>query len=330
MTGAGGDAVSGSVGDAGRPYLVTLGEALAVLAAPDPGPLAVGTGLRLGMAGAESNVAIGVSRLGGAATWIGRVGEDGLGELVLRELRAEGVTALAVRDPAPTSLLLRERRTSTHTRTRYYRAGMAGSRLCPEDVPEDVVAGAAVLHITGITPALGDGPARAVRRAVDIAVGAGVPVSLDVNHRSLLWGEPDARAALLPLLRRSDLVFAGTHEAAMMLGGGRAPEELAERLCGLGPTGAVIKLGPDGAHALLDGTSYRQPAVPIRAHDSVGAGDAFAAGYLAELLAGEPPEHRLRTAALLGAFSVATAGDWEGLPRRAELDLFAHADGDIR
>ncbi len=296
----------------------------------------MGAGLRLGLAGAESNVAIGVSRLGGAATWIGRVGADEFGDLVLRELRAEGVTALAVRDPAPTALLVRERRTATHSRTRYYRAGMAGSRLGPQDVPEDVVAGAAALHVTGVTAALGDGPARAVRRAVDIAAGAGVPVSLDVNHRSLLWSEQEARSALLPLLRRSDLVFAGTHEAVMVLGGAPAgpaaklAEVLAEELCVLGPAGAVVKLGADGAYALLDGTAYRQPAAPVRVHDSVGAGDAFVAGYLAELLAGEPPERRLRTAALLGAFAVGTTGDWEGLPCRAELDLFAHADGDVR
>jgi 2-dehydro-3-deoxygluconokinase len=87
--------------------LVTVGEVLAVLAASDTGPLAVGSDLRLGLAGAESNVAVGVSRLGGSATWIGRVSDDALGDLILRELRAEGVTTVAARDRAPTSLWLR-------------------------------------------------------------------------------------------------------------------------------------------------------------------------------------------------------------------------------
>lgn len=313
-----------------EPYLVTVGEVLAVLAAPEPGPLALGATLRLGLAGAESNVAVGVSRLGGSATWIGRVSDDELGELILRELRAEGVTTLAARDPAPTSLLLKERRTSTHSRMRYYRTNTAGARLSPHDIPEHIVAGAAVLHITGITPALGDGPARAVRRAVDIAVGAGVPVSLDINFRSLLWDEAEARRTLLPLVGLSDLVFAGTHEARLAVPGADDPEELARGICDLGPSGTVIKLGVEGAFALLDGKPYRQPAVPVRVHDSVGAGDAFAAGYLAELLAGEPPEQRLRTAAVLGAFAVSTTGDWEGLPRRAELALLNHHDDVIR
>ncbi|MDX2822014.1 sugar kinase [Streptomyces ipomoeae] len=311
-------------------YLVTVGEALAVLAAPDTGPLTVGSGLRLGLAGAESNVAVGVSRLGGSATWIGRVSDDALGDLILRELRAEGVTTVAVRDPAPTSLLLRERRTATHSRTRYYRTHTAGSRLSTDDIPEELVAGAAVLHITGITPALGEGPSRAVTRAVDIAVDAGVPVSLDINFRSLLWNEADAGRTLLPLLRRSDVVFAGPHEGRLMVPDADGPEELAKGICDLGPAGAVIKLGAEGAYALLDGREYRQPAVPVTVQDSVGAGDAFAAGYLAELLAGEPPERRLRTAALLGAFAVSTTGDWEGLPRRSELGLLDHHDDIVR
>ncbi|MDX2936082.1 sugar kinase [Streptomyces ipomoeae] len=311
-------------------YLVTVGEALAVLAAPDTGPLTVGSGLRLGLAGAESNVAVGVSRLGGSATWIGRVSDDALGDLILRELRAEGVTTVAVRDPAPTSLLLRERRTATHSRTRYYRTHTAGSRLSTDDIPEELVAGAAVLHITGITPALGEGPSRAVTRAVDIAVDAGVPVSLDINFRSLLWNEADAGRTLLPLLRRSDVVFAGLHEGRLVVPDADGPEELAKGICDLGPAGAVIKLGAEGAYALLDGREYRQPAVPVTVQDSVGAGDAFAAGYLAELLAGEPPERRLRTAALLGAFAVSTTGDWEGLPRRSELGLLDHHDDIVR
>lgn len=312
------------------PYLVTVGDTLATLSASQPGPLSLGNELRLGIAGAESNVAVGVSRLGGSAVWISRVSEDALGDLVLRELRAEGVTTVAVRDRAPTSLLLKERRTTTHSRTRYHRTHTAGAGLSPQDIPEDIVAGAAVLHITGITPALGDGPARAVTRVVDIAADAGVTISLDVNHRSLLWSEAAARRALLPLIRRTDLVFAGAHEAGLVAPGSDGPEELAEAICSLGPGGAVIKLGAEGAYALLDGRSHRQPAVPVRVHDPVGAGDAFAAGYLAELLAGEPAERRLRTAALLGAFAVSTTGDWEGLPRRGELDLLDHHDDVIR
>jgi 2-dehydro-3-deoxygluconokinase len=165
---------------------------------------------------------------------------------------------------------------------------------------------------------------------VDIAVPAKVPVSVDINFRSLLWTEAEARHTLLPLLGMSDVVFAGTHEARLVAPHAQDPEELAKGICELGPGGAVLKLGAEGAFALVDGRPYRQPAVPVTVHDSTGAGDAFAAGYLAELLAGEPPERRLRTAAQLGAFAVSTTGDWEGLPRRSELALLDHHDDVVR
>lgn len=178
--------------------LVTVGEVLAVLAAPEPGPPAVGARLRLGLAGAESKVAVSVSRLGGSAVWIGRVSEDALGELTLREFRAEGVTALATRDSA-SHVAAAEGAAHGHAQPRALLPHhTVGSRLSVRDIPEDVVAGAAVLHITGITPALGTGPALAVRRAVDIAVAAKVPVSLDINFRSLLWTEAEARQTPCP------------------------------------------------------------------------------------------------------------------------------------
>lgn len=312
-----------------QPYLVTIGECLGVLASNVPGPLSVGSTLRLGFAGAESNVAIGISRLGGAAVWIGRVSEDELGEMILRELRAEGVGTVAVRDPAPTSMLFKERRTAAHTRVSYNRSIGAGTRLTPQDVPEETVAGAAILHVTGITPALGAGPAAAVLRALDIAEEAGVPVSLDINYRSQLWDQDEAARTLLPILGRADLVFASPNEAHLAVPG-TDPLLLAKGLCALGPSSAVIKLGGEGSVALIDGREYRQPAVAIEVVDTVGAGDAFVAGYLFELITGGTASQRLRTASALGAFAVSVASDWEGLPYPADLSLLDQTDDVIR
>lgn len=141
--------------------LVTLGETMAVLAADRPGPLACGTSLRLGFAGAEATVAIGVSRLGHQASWTGRVGADSAGTMILDGLRGESVDVSRARvdDTASTGLMLRERRTPDHTRVTYYRRGLAGSRLAPDDIDPELVTRARVLHVTGITPALGDAPA---------------------------------------------------------------------------------------------------------------------------------------------------------------------------
>ncbi|TDD69657.1 sugar kinase [Jiangella aurantiaca] len=302
-----------------RAGLVTIGEAMALVAAAETGGWAHHRAMQLSVAGAEFNVAVGVQRLGRRATWISRVGADGFGELMLRELRAEGITAIAaVDDTRPTGLMVKERPNSLHTRVRYYRAGSAASALTAFDLPLEPIQQAAVLHVTGITPALGPGPASAVQLAVDTARAAGVTVSLDVNYRSALWSRDDAAAALEPLARQADVLFAGPEEASLIVPAG-APEDMAYALAALGPAHVVIKLGADGAVSLIDGELWRTPAVPVRVVDTVGAGDAFVAGYLAELMEGAPVRRRLATAVAAGAFACTSLGDWEGLPTRADL-----------
>lgn len=312
----------------GAAQVVTLGETMAMMRSVQPGPLAHAGTLETGIGGAESNVAIGLRRLGIDVAWAGRVGSDSLGELVLRELRAEGLRVLARTDSgAPTGLMIKERRTSETVKVWYYRAGSAGSRLSWEDVPADAVAEARLLHITGITPALSATAAEAVRFAVDCAHDAGTLVSLDLNYRSALWSREDAAPVLRKLVADADVVFAGEDEAAIALGSSAPPLLLAARLADMGPEQVVIKLGADGCTALLDGGEYSQDAVPIHALDTVGAGDAFVAGYLAELLAGADPQARLATAVRTGAFACLTAGDWEGLPTRADLQALGAAEG---
>ncbi|HZA82825.1 MAG TPA: PfkB family carbohydrate kinase, partial [Actinomycetes bacterium] len=100
-------------------------------------------------------------------------------------------------------------------------------------------------------------------------------------------------------------------------------------LAALGPRHAVLKLGARGALAVADGRPHREPALPVRAVDPVGAGDAFVAGYLAGLLDGVAGPDCLRLGARCGAFAVTVPGDWEGMPTRAELDLLRHGDGTV-
>ncbi|WP_423919478.1 sugar kinase [Frigoribacterium sp. 2-23] len=346
----------------GTPYVVTIGETMGLLSTVTPGPLSHAATMTLGIGGSESNVAIGVSRLGVGSVWMGRVGDDAVGRLVEREIRAEGVEARVIVDPeAPTGLMLKERRTATSQSVNYYRAGSAGSRLSPDDLDEELLAGAAVVHVTGITAALSASADQAIRRAVQIARQNGALVSYDVNYRSKLWSTDRAAEFARSLLPSCDVVFAGEDEAAMVLGGepgatSPTPPEFAtdkaakadkaaeaaapttapalsllagrrlELACGLarlGPAQAVVKCGADGAVALIDGHEHVRPGVPIVPHDTVGAGDAFVAGYLAELALTRPAEARLLTAVTTAAFVCLSPGDWEGLPRRAELDLLS-------
>ncbi|MFJ8816288.1 sugar kinase [Amycolatopsis thermoflava] len=312
--------------------VVTLGETMGLLAATTVGHLPHVPTMALGIGGAESNVAIALTRLGVGVDWIGRLGVDSLGDKVVRELTAEGVGVRATRDPsAPTGLMLKERPPGGGTRVWYYRAHGAGARLCPADVDEDLVATAALLHVTGITPALGEGPAAAVRRAVAVARSCDVPVSVDVNYRSALWSAEDARPVLRALIADADIVFAGDDEARLVLGGDPGPpSEAARALTGLGPAEAVIKLGADGALGLVDGELHEQPAFPVTVVDPVGAGDAFVGAYLAERLAGADPATRLRTAARAGALMCTVPGDWEALPTRATLATTAEPADVVR
>lgn len=306
--------------------VVTVGESLGLVVSESVGRLVHAPAMRLGFGGAESNVAIGVSRLGQSAAWAGRIGADGIGELIVRELRAEGVQVHAKTDAAATALMVKERPRAGESRVTYYRSVQAGSHLVPSDVPAGLVEGARILHVTGITPALGAGPLSTVRSAIARAKDAGVLVSFDVNHRSSLWSSvSDAAAVYRSLAESADIVFAGLDEAEIVTGLTSAGEQ-ASALRELGATCAVIKLGADGAYAMDPSGALSQPAVPVDAVDTVGAGDAFVAGWLSETVLGSSLAVRLQTATACGAFACTGHGDWEATPTRAELARFTGPD----
>lgn len=304
--------------------VVTFGETMALVSADRCGPLEHSSGLSLGIGGSESNVAIALVRLGADATWMGKVGNDPFGNLVLREIRAEGVHTVGFRDDlASTALMFKERRTSAETRIWYYRTGLAGSRLGVDDVDFDLIRRASVLHMTGISPALSPSMRELTDEAIRVANEAGVTVSFDLNFRSKLWTREQASDAYRRIIPNVDILFGGDDEAAIALGVGGTPIWLAHRLVELGAGQAVVKLGSLGAVAVVDGEEYEQPAIPIQPLDTVGAGDAFVAGYLADYLLGESIATRLATAVTVGAAVCLVPGDLEGLPRGSELGRLA-------
>jgi 2-dehydro-3-deoxygluconokinase len=307
--------------------VVTFGETMASMSSGSTGPLQHTRTMNLSLGGAESNFAVALHRLGVDVTWIGRVGEDALGDLVLREIGAEGITVVGIRDPdAPTGLMIKEHRTSQETRVWYYRKGSAGSRLNAVDIDPDLIRQATLLHVTGITPALSESAAEATFEAIRIAKDAGVTVSFDLNFRGKLWTKEQAGEVYRRIIADADLVFAGDDEAAIAVGAAETPIELAHRIVDLGAGEAIVKLGAKGAVALAGGVEHSRDAIKITAVDTVGAGDGFVAGYLAEYLLGEDVETRLTTAVTVGAYACLSSGDWEGLPRRAELAALGAAE----
>lgn len=312
--------------------VLTLGETMASLRCA--GPFRLDAALRLSIAGAESNVAIGLARLGHRARWVGVVGDDPFGRIVLRALRAEGVEISARVDPdAPTGMILFEQRVADVTNVVYRRAGSAGSSLAPSDVEAAFAAATPeIVHLTGITPALGAGPRQATTHAAALASSAGAKVCFNVNYRASLWPDGDAAGTLATLASAADLVVAARSELAHAVpwGGADPPQDeqaMVDRLLDEGVTEVLVTAGAEGATLYRSDGMWHRPAARVRAVDSVGAGDAFVAGYLAALLEERAPTDRLDLAVTVAGFAVASEGDWDGLPTRRELPLLAFEAG---
>lgn len=296
--------------------VVTIGEVLAVLLAEPGVPLGEAARFDLTYAGAEGNLAVGLSRLGHRTALISRLGDDEQGRRVLRELRGEGVDVGSVSlDPArPTGLLLRDT-LATGLSVSYRRAGSAATALQPDDIPLDLLERARVLHLTGITAAISGTARDAVVAAARAARDAGVAVSFDPNVRTRLADAGTWRSIADELAPLTDILLIGADDAAALgiddpIGWGHTH----------GATTVVLKDGARGARESHAGRIWEQPALTVPVVDPVGAGDAFAAGWLSAWLRALEPEQRLAEAAAVAACVVATRGDIPGLPDPARRD----------
>ena len=304
--------------------VATLGEAMTLFLAEPGRPLGDAALFERSVAGAEANVAIGLARLGHQVSFIGRVGSDVFGDGVRRMLRGEGVeiSGLLIDTDRPTGLLVRDVPVGRPVTVVYHRTGSAGAGLRSEDIDPEVVSSAKILHITGITAALSTSARAAVEYAVGIAVEAGVPISFDPNVRLQLasldyWS--DLVATLAP---HADTVLVGADELRML---GR---DVASFLND-GASTVVVKDGARGAW-VTDGTETHQvPARSVTEVDPVGAGDAFAAGWLSGTLRNLPIGDRLREAAVVASCVVAARGDVSGLPDSATRDRLNQGHVDV-
>ena len=302
--------------------VVSAGETMVLGVPQRPGRLRHAGSLELKIGGAESNLAIALSRLGLSAGWASYLGDDEPGQLVLDRIRAEGVDTSRVRrvKHRPTGLYLREY-VGTDVRVYYYRQGSAAAAMPPEAFDLDYLSSGGFLHLTGITPALSEDCRAFILWA---ARETGTRISFDVNYRSKLWGTERAREFIEEILPEVDLLFAGDEEARALWG--RDDEILLRELAGKGPEEVVLKRGGEGGLALVAGEVLEHHAFTVAEADPVGAGDAFAAGYLAGYVWDLPAEERLRVANAMGALSVATLGDYEGLPDQDELSAFLQGE----
>ena len=306
--------------------VITLGETMVLLHALDSGPLHTSRQLGVSVAGADSNFAIAMTRLGWPAIWLSAVSKDQLGDFVVEMIGAAGVDVSRVRrDPDhPTGLLVKFR-DEGHTRVLYYRAGSAASHFDPDWLEPSLFETAAVLHLNGVTCALSPSCSATVVRAIALADQHNVRISLDLNLRLQLWDIDRARTTLIPLLPQVDIVF-GTEEELLALSGRTALEEALTTIAAHGPTVVVAKRGPRGAIALAGEKRIDHPGfVPPAVVDEVGAGDGFAAGFVSAYLRGAAVDEALRHGNLVGAAAVTVADDVSGYPTQAQLEAWLTA-----
>jgi 2-dehydro-3-deoxygluconokinase len=310
--------------------LVAIGEVMLRLSIPSPERIETARQLDVQVGGAEANVAAACARLGLRTAWISAVPGNAWGNRIRRELSAHGVdcTHVVILDDARIGVYFLEFGAPPRPiRVLYDRRDSAFSRLVPEAIDWEPVRRARLVHLTGITPALGPAP----RRVVERALGEAAAVSFDLNYRATLWSAAEARAFVEVALPVARHVFMGEAEARTVLGLTGPAESVVEALARLAPRATIALLqGSEGSTVLAEGRLWR----PTRAHtvqviDPVGAGDAYAAGFLWAILQGRSLQAAVDAGAAVAALKCSTWGDVALIDARDVEDLLG-GGADIR
>ncbi len=310
--------------------VVTLGEALVVFSPEIAGPLRFVNNFSKSIGGAEANVAIALSRLGLKTGWISKLGNDEFGRYIAFSLQGEGIdiSQVTYSQDYPTGILFKEQYHNPNPNVYYYRKNSAFTQLSRSDINKNYIKEAKILHITGISPALSESCRDAVFEAIKIAKDAGLTISFDPNLRLKLWDKATAKETLLQIAKEADIIFPGIDEAEFLLGTSDI-ETIFTKFHGFGAKIVALKLGAKGceiSHQITDKTkniSHEKLFVagyPVsRLIDTVGAGDGFAAGFLAGVLLNKSIKECAEFANGVGAMATLVRGDSEGYPVMSQL-----------
>ncbi|NJB37856.1 sugar kinase [Croceivirga sp. JEA036] len=304
--------------------VITFGESMVLFSPDSKGPLRHIHSFHKSMAGAESNVAIALSRLGHNVGWFSKVGDDEFGRYLEFMVRGEGVdVSRLIKDKKhSTGLLFKELFAHVNPNVYYYRKNSAASFLEPQDLDSDYLKNTKILHVTGITPAISASAKETALEAIKIAKDAGVKISFDPNIRLKLWPLAEAKATLLEFCSYADILFPGIDESEILLGT-KEPTEILAKFHAMGASEIALKMGKEGC-MVSDGTEavFVPGFVVEKIVDTVGAGDGFAAGYLSSRLKGMPIAEAGSYANGIGAMATMVKGDSEGYPTFEQLQIF--------
>jgi 2-dehydro-3-deoxygluconokinase len=304
--------------------VVTFGESMVVFNPSSSGPLRYVNEFTKSLGGADSNVAIALARLGHDVGWFSKVGNDEFGRYVINSVRAEGVDVSRVISDSErsTGLLFKERYQSENPNVYYYRKNSAASSISPDDIDENYIKSAKVLHITGITPALSETARKAVLKSIEIAKKNNVTVSFDPNLRLKLWTIEDAKNTLNEISKYADIIMPGIDEANLLIGI-NDEKKIADYYLDMGISTVVVKLGEKGCYIKdRNASTYVDGYKVHKVEDTVGAGDGFAAGYLSGVLRNLDLKERGELANGVGAMATLVKGDMEGYPYYNDLIRF--------
>jgi 2-dehydro-3-deoxygluconokinase len=301
--------------------VVTFGETMASMIPIEPGPMEGSPLFKADIAGAESNCAIGLSRLNHSVMWISRLGADPFGQKILRTIRGEGVCTDRVQfaENESTGLMFKENRGSGPRQVYYYRKHSPASRLAREQF-EGLKAD--YLFITGITPVLSEENRRFTFEAIDHFRKTGATVVFDPNLRTKLVKLDQAQQLFQEIARHTDILLPGKDEAALIanIQDTSNLNPIFEALHGLGPLRIAIKDGNAGAvYSDHPGQRGNIEPYPVEEIDPIGAGDAFCAGVISGLIDQLEFKEAIRRGCAMGACCVSVHGDYNSLPNRREL-----------
>lgn len=303
------------------PQLITIGETMAAFTPDSVGALRYVQNFGIRTAGAESNVAVGLAKLGLEAAWVSRLGTDEFGCFIRNQLRAEGVDcSRVIYDPDHRTGIMFKETSVGETKVFYYRENSAASHLCPEDVTPALLDGVKILHMSGITPVLSESCLEMTKAAFALAKEKGVAISFDPNIRRKLWHGQDYAPFIRELTQQSEIVLLGLDEAEALFGL-RDPDAIFDLLFRDGCAQYVaIKDGGNGAWVADKTTREKLPPYPCKPIEPIGAGDGFNAGFLAGILQGRDAVTSGRMGAICGALATQTPGDVEGYPDAIQME----------
>ena len=304
--------------------VLLFGEPMAMFVADQPGPFVKVDHYTRMLAGAEVNVAIGLTRLGWHAAYITRLGEDPFGYYIQDKLREAGIEGMIRFDPTyPTGFQLKSKAESGDPEVFYFRKNSAASHLSAADIDAAVFSQAKHLHITGIPPALSESCREATFYMISMARERGMSISFDPNLRPSLWRSEDEMIETINrIAEKVDIVLPGIHEGKILTGLSEA-EEIADFYLRKGADTVFVKCGGNGAYyADKDQKGMAEGFAVEKIVDTVGAGDGFAVGVISAYLEGLGIKEQAARGNAIGAMQLMVKGDNEGLPTREQLSDF--------